>query len=279
MLIITSDDFGMSRSVNQAIREGVEAGIITSTNVMTGMELFKEIIGLKKEFPKLSVGLHWNLCIGKPVSNISTVPTLVDSNGEFWSLPIFKQKFKKRLIKIDEIEIELKAQYDKFVEYCGEPEYWNTHQNIHVNFKLFDIFLNMAVSLKINKMRNNLKLIIPSQGPRTIKLVKILFEPIKKSILRTWIKKANAMGVSSPQGILIFMRDEDKFDFRYICKHISTKKNFIGELVIHPAVCDDSKYFGTLTNQRINEYELFRNPELKKIAAELNVEICDFQKI
>lgn len=37
-LIITADDYGMSPYVNCAINQGIEAGIITSTNVMPGME-------------------------------------------------------------------------------------------------------------------------------------------------------------------------------------------------------------------------------------------------
>lgn len=33
-LIITADDYGMSRGVNDAIDAGIEAGLITATNVM-----------------------------------------------------------------------------------------------------------------------------------------------------------------------------------------------------------------------------------------------------
>ena len=33
-LIITADDYGMSRAVNDAIEAGMAAGLITTTNVM-----------------------------------------------------------------------------------------------------------------------------------------------------------------------------------------------------------------------------------------------------
>ncbi|MGN1059927.1 MAG: ChbG/HpnK family deacetylase, partial [Clostridia bacterium] len=65
-LIITADDYGMSAGVNEAIEQGVSAGLITSTNVMVNMEYLQEVSLLKKKFPALSVGLHWTLSAGKP---------------------------------------------------------------------------------------------------------------------------------------------------------------------------------------------------------------------
>jgi predicted glycoside hydrolase/deacetylase ChbG (UPF0249 family) len=48
-LIITADDYGMSPAVNNAIEAGIEAGLITSTNVMTNMDYYKDAINLKKK--------------------------------------------------------------------------------------------------------------------------------------------------------------------------------------------------------------------------------------
>lgn len=60
-LIITADDYGMSRAVNDAIEAGMAAGLITTTNVMTNMPLYKEAKTLKDKFPNVSVGVHWTL--------------------------------------------------------------------------------------------------------------------------------------------------------------------------------------------------------------------------
>lgn len=68
-LIITADDYGMSRAVNDAIEAGMAAGLITTTNVMTNMPLYKEAKTLKDTFPNVSVGVHWTLSgAGKPVT-------------------------------------------------------------------------------------------------------------------------------------------------------------------------------------------------------------------
>ena len=47
-LIVTADDYGMSRAVNAAIDAGIEAGLITSTNVMTNMPFYREAVKLSR---------------------------------------------------------------------------------------------------------------------------------------------------------------------------------------------------------------------------------------
>ena len=45
-LIITADDYGMSKAVNDAIDAGIAAGLITTTNVMTNMPYYEEAVKL-----------------------------------------------------------------------------------------------------------------------------------------------------------------------------------------------------------------------------------------
>lgn len=67
-IIITADDYGMCSEVNRAIDEGIENGIITTTNVMTNMAALSEAADLRERYPRLSIGLHWNVTTGRPVS-------------------------------------------------------------------------------------------------------------------------------------------------------------------------------------------------------------------
>ena len=71
-IIITADDYGMSKGVNEAIDAGIEAGLITSTNVMTNMEYYKEAKKLREK--DVSVGIHWTISAGYPVLNPSEIP-------------------------------------------------------------------------------------------------------------------------------------------------------------------------------------------------------------
>ena len=134
-IIVTADDYGMSRGVNDAIDEGIAKGLITSTNVMTNMAFYKEASKLRGT--NVSVGLHWTISAGKPVCKPEEIPSLVDENGNFFKYSEFRNRYRKGEIKDDDIIKELKAQYERFKEVCGEPDYWNTHQNTHVDFKIF----------------------------------------------------------------------------------------------------------------------------------------------
>ena len=166
-LIITADDYGMSNGVNRAIDAGFQAGIITSTNVMMNMPLCHEANVLKNRFPDVSVGLHWTLSgAGGPVSPINQVPTLVNEQGNFFPYADFRNRYRKGLIKNKEILIELKNQFTRFHELVGVPDYWNTHQNTHVDFGLYKQFVELAAELHIPAMRSHQRIYVPASDPK-----------------------------------------------------------------------------------------------------------------
>jgi len=60
-LIVTGDDFGISRGVNQGIVEAHLSGIVTSTSLMVDRPACEEAVALARECPMLSLGLHLEL--------------------------------------------------------------------------------------------------------------------------------------------------------------------------------------------------------------------------
>lgn len=279
-LIITADDYGMSRAVNEGIEAGVAAGVIKSTNVMPGMAYCDGISKLKKKFPHLSVGLHWHLTAGFPVCQKNTISSLIDDQGKLWSYSEFIKRFRKKLISLDEIRIELIAQYQRFCDFYGDfPDYWNTHHNLLVGFRLFNLFLEVASSLNIKKMRNRQRLYVPAKGKTGKSIAWLLTEPAKRAILKKWIAKAKRIGFSSPDGIIVPLNEEDKLDLEYVFKHINWKQGTVGEMVIHPATSIDSEYFGAITEKRIKEFLLFSDQAVIKIAEKNGIELCGFEGV
>lgn len=103
-IIVTADDYGMCNEVDHAIDAGIENGFITTTNVMLNMDTLSNASDLRTRYPQLSVGIHWNVTTGKPISNPGTTPTLVDNNGDFWSISVFKKniarvRFPRHILK------------------------------------------------------------------------------------------------------------------------------------------------------------------------------------
>ena len=277
-LIVTADDYGMSKGVNEAIDAGVSCGLITSTNVMTNMEYYREAEKLR-EMP-VSVGVHWTICTGKPVLPPSEIPSLVDNNGNFFSYGELRSRYRKRLVSDDDIVKELKAQYNRFVEVCGEPDYWNTHQNTHVDFRIFQLFVDTAKELGIHKMRSHQRVYVPgSDNSRKMSLKWRLLEPIKSKILDNWLRKAHQKGISSPEGVVVCLNKNDLNDLSYVFSHIKWQNKQVAEYVIHPATINDSPFFGKIVEQRIREWKQFTAKETPEQLQKNDITLVDFSKI
>lgn len=277
-LIITADDFGMSVAVNTAIAQCIAAGIVTSTNVMTNMPYYREAASLKKS--GASLGIHWTLSCGSPVLSPQKVPTLVSDNGTFFPYSEFRSRFRKNLIAEEDIRKELAAQYQLYVETIGLPEYWNTHQNVHVDFRIYNLFVEISQNLSIRKMRSHQRIYVPghtTNGKRS--LTWRIAEPFKARLLNTWQNHAREAGIKSPDGRIVYLSKNDVNDIAYMASNIQWKDNKIAELVIHPATCCDSEYFGSIADQRLDEFRIFSSQETKQEIEANGIDLANFSDL
>lgn len=275
-LIITADDYGMSKAVNEAIDAGIDAGIITSTNVMTNMPFYKEAIKLKEK-KNVSVGIHWVLACGRPVLSANEIPTLIDSNGEFYPYPEFRKRLRKKLISFAEIKKELIAQYNLYYELMGQPDYWNTHQNTHVDFGIYRLFVDTALELGINKMRSHQRIYVEgSDNSQKMPLIWRIAEPFKTRMLDCWQRNAHKKGACSPEGLIACLNKNDINNLEYLFHNIKWKKKSVGEYVIHPATENDSPYFGKIVDQRLKEYKMFTSVQAKEIFESCDIELVSY---
>lgn len=277
-LIVTADDYGMSSAVNRAIEEGIAAGLITSTNVMMNMPVCTEAVRLKDT--GASVGLHWVLSCGKPLLSRKEIPSLVAENGAFFEYPEFRERYRKGLIMDEEIERELTAQYESYAALMGAPEYWNTHQNVHIDFKIFALFVNLAVKLGIHKMRSHQRIHVPGSGNSSDRSrMWRLTEPLKSRMLDCWHDNARRKGISSPEGMIVPLNRADTEHPEYLFPHICWGKRVLAEYVIHPATECDSPYFGQITEKRIREYKLFTSESTRRVLSECGITLITFDEL
>lgn len=127
-VIFNSDDFGISDGVNRGIIEAHHRGILSSTCTMINMPDAGAGIQLAQSTaPKLGVGLHLTLSFGKPVAPAKSVPSLVKSDGQF--AQNYQELMEKLPLFTDEdLETELQAQFDRFVEVAGRlPTHIDSH--------------------------------------------------------------------------------------------------------------------------------------------------------
>lgn len=124
-LIINGDDFGITRGVNAAMIDCYQKGIMTSCSLMVNMPAASEAAKLMVEYPGLSVGIHLNLTVGKPLT--PGLKTLVKEDGTF------NKGNLKESSHVDKNEIitELHAQINRFIELTGHlPTHLDSHHGI-----------------------------------------------------------------------------------------------------------------------------------------------------
>ena len=128
-ILVRADDVGYSRGVNYGIADSVWNGIIRSVGVMPNMPETKHGLDLLKG-SGVCFGQHTNVCLGKPCADPALIPSLLDEKGNLKSSRTYREAFKKgeEITVLDEMVIEIEAQYKRYLELMGEkPHYFEAH--------------------------------------------------------------------------------------------------------------------------------------------------------
>jgi predicted glycoside hydrolase/deacetylase ChbG (UPF0249 family) len=134
--LIRCDDIGMSHGVNMAAQELIDAGVKFSASVMVPCSWFDEAVDILNANPQISVGIHltlnseWKNYKWGPVAGKNTVPSLVDSVGNFFPS---RATFFANNPRLDEVETELRAQIEKAVKSGLKIAYLDYHMGTAVD--------------------------------------------------------------------------------------------------------------------------------------------------
>lgn len=84
-IIINADDLGKNHIVNEAIREALSLGVITSSTIMANSSSWEEVHAIVDENPQASFGVHLNLTEGKALtaSSVFHKMNIVDNDNCF----------------------------------------------------------------------------------------------------------------------------------------------------------------------------------------------------
>jgi hopanoid biosynthesis associated protein HpnK len=133
-LIITADDFGAAREVNDAVEAAHRGGILTAASLMVSAPATADAIGRARRMPCLRVGLHVVLVDGRPVLPASAVTHLVDGNGVFRSdvgalgtVISFSRQARRQLAA------EITAQFEAFRATGLTLDHCNAHKHFHLH--------------------------------------------------------------------------------------------------------------------------------------------------
>lgn len=128
-LITRGDDLGCARSLNRAVRECYEKGILKNCSVLAASPHVEEAAKMLARAKGLCFGLHcdltseWDNVKWRPVAARDQVPSLVDSNGYLHQT----NDAVRAAARADEALIELQAQLDKARKLGFDIRYADLH--------------------------------------------------------------------------------------------------------------------------------------------------------
>ena len=130
-LITRGDDLGCARSLNLAIKECYEKGMLKNCSVLAASPYVEEAAKLLAKTKGLCFGLHtdltseWDNVKWGPVAPREQVPSLLDSRGYLHQT----NDAVKASAKADEALLELQAQLDKLRRLGFDIKYADLHMN------------------------------------------------------------------------------------------------------------------------------------------------------
>ncbi len=82
-LIVTADDFGMTKRINEGIAKARRDGIVTFLNYLPSGEAFDDAARMAKELALSEIGAHLALTETIPVTAPEKIRSLVTKDGWF----------------------------------------------------------------------------------------------------------------------------------------------------------------------------------------------------
>jgi predicted glycoside hydrolase/deacetylase ChbG (UPF0249 family) len=143
-IVINADDLGRTESVNRAIAESFERGLITSASLMANMPAFDGAISLISDGALGErIGVHLNLTEGTSLTvPIRSFSKLCGPAGEL--KPRAANIWRLSADEARAIEAEYAAQIEAVVAAGIKPSHLDSHQHFHTQWPIGPIVIRLA---------------------------------------------------------------------------------------------------------------------------------------
>lgn len=269
-LIVNADDFGRSRSINEAVIRAHREGILTTASLMVNEPSCGEAVELAKANPRLGVGLHLTLLMGSCALPPGEISGLVNERGEFSNDPVavgmryfFRRELREPLRK------EIHAQFARFRATGLTLDHVNGHLHMHLHPVVFSILMEDSGKLGMERMRltrDPFWMDVPlARGQRLYRASHAMIYFILSACARGRLAKRHVRHTRQVFGLL----QNARVDEAYISKLLPVLPPGDSELYSHPSLDEFKHEFDGLMSARVKEQvkrleiELIRYQDLK----------------
>lgn len=278
-LIITSDDFGLSSGVNQAVEQAWRKGILTCASIMPGAAAFKEAVKIARRNPGLQIGLHLTLLQGNAVLPPNEIPELVKRSGCFSDNPVsagMRYFFDRGLYC--QLKREIIAQIERVLD-AGIPlTHIDGHLNIHLHPTIFRILSELMphygiTSLRLSRERLAHNLAFDSER----RMGKTIEQFIFGSLARHVQPELDRLGIryaAEVKGVL----NSGRMTEAYVLNILDGLENGLNEIYFHPGILPDAEITRRMPDYR-HEAELaaITSPAVAQKLAVLGIELVNYR--
>ena len=219
-LIVTADDLGLSKSINEGVARALTDGIVTAVSVIPSGEAFEDGIRVIKGLGLKEIGAHLALTETKPL--LTSSESHKNHNELFF-------KLLSHAINTKDIYKELKAQLELLKNTGIKITQINSHEHIHIIPEILDIFIDLAREYDIPAIR------FPrgDRPPRALSVNENYRSLLLKYFARKMEKRLSGSGLVRTD-FFMGLLDAGKLDIDKIKNIIGNLKDGVTELVTHP---------------------------------------------
>ncbi len=277
-VILTGDDFGLSISVNEGIEDAHRHGTLCCASLMIRGQAARDAVERARRLPALRVGLHLVLVDGWPVVPAEVIPHLVDKRGRFSSFLFgagvnffFRTKVRQ------ELESEIRAQFEAFRSTGLLLDHVNTHHHIHLHPTISRMILKIGRDYGMRAMRLPYEPFLPSWRASRSRI----FQRIGTSVLvGPWIsllrKRLKKQKVNS-NDFVFGMNDTGRLNLDLVLRFFTQLPPGVTEICLHPENSGKDHTEGNHWRQR--EYEALVHPALTQELLASGIQLISFSDL
>ncbi|MCC6175389.1 MAG: ChbG/HpnK family deacetylase [Chloroflexi bacterium] len=276
-LIVTADDFGISRGVNRGIVEAHRGGLVTTASVMPNMLAAEDALTRAAVCPGLDLGLHLTLTAGRPLSRPNDVPSLVDLDGRFLALGRLLARLSLGQVRRIDLERELEAQVNWAERHGLIVDHLDSHHHIHIHPRVAPIVLELATRHHVSWVRcpveTPLGALPPAGTPRD--LVRTLAISAFGSLLRQQVRRRGLRSAAHFRGIGMGMG----FDTPKLIGTLARLPAGVTELMTHPGYPDAELARATVFSEgREQELAALTSTEARDTVRQRRIHLTSFSR-